>query len=266
MKEGYIPREQRKRILLLCDDIRVHSGVANVGREIATNTAHRFNWFNLGAAVQHPDEGKRFDVSSEINTQLGIEDANVVIQCNNGYGNPDQIRKLIKTEKIDAIFLITDPRYFMWLFQIENEIRKEIPIAYLNIWDNYPAPMYNRPFYESCDALFGISKQTVNINRLVLGEKLNNKILKYVPHGLDADTFKPIDTNLKDYKDFKTQIGIKEDDFVVFYNSRNIRRKQIPDTLLAFKYFKDQLPQEKQSKVKLLLHTEIVSDLSLIHI
>ena len=260
MKEGYIPREQRKRILLLCDDIRVHSGVANVGREIATNTAHRFNWFNLGAAVQHPDEGKRFDVSSEINTQLGIEDANVVIQCNNGYGNPDQIRKLIKTEKIDAIFLITDPRYFMWLFQIENEIRKEIPIAYLNIWDNYPAPMYNRPFYESCDALFGISKQTVNINRLVLGEKLNNKILKYVPHGLDADTFKPIDTNLKDYKDFKTQIGIKEDDFVVFYNSRNIRRKQIPDTLLAFKYFKDQLPQEKQSKVKLLLHTEIVSD------
>ena len=260
MKEGYIPREQRKRILLLCDDIRVHSGVANVGREIATNTAHRFNWFNLGAAMQHPDEGKRFDVSSEINTQLGIEDANVVIQCNNGYGNPDQIRKLIKTEKIDAIFLITDPRYFMWLFQIENEIRKEIPIAYLNIWDNYPAPMYNRPFYESCDALFGISKQTVNINRLVLGEKLNNKILKYVPHGLDADTFKPIDTNLKDYKDFKTQIGIKEDDFVVFYNSRNIRRKQIPDTLLAFKYFKDQLPQEKQSKVKLLLHTEIVSD------
>ena len=62
---------------------------------------------------------------------------------------------------------------------------------------------------------------------------------------LDADTFKPIDTNLKDYKDFKTQIGINEDDFVVFYNSRNIRRKQIPDTLLAFKYFKEQLPQEK---------------------
>ena len=66
----------------------------------------------------------------------------------------------------------------MWLFQIENEIRKEIPIAYLNIWDDYPAPMYNRPFYESCDALLGISKQTVNINKLVLGEKAKEQNFK----------------------------------------------------------------------------------------
>lgn len=260
MKEGYIPKEQRKRILLLCDDIRVHSGVANVGREMITNTAHRYNWVNLGAAINHPDEGKRFDVSGDINTQIGIEDAEVVIQANNGYGNPDQIRSLIKELKIDGLFLITDPRYFMWLFQIENEIRKEIPIAYLNIWDDYPAPMYNRAFYESCDALFGISKQTVNINRLVLGEKANNKILKYVPHGLDTNTFKPIDKDTKEYKDFTKHFNVEEDDFVVFYNSRNIRRKQVPDTLLAFKYFKDQLPEEKQAKVKFILHTEIVSD------
>ena len=59
MKEGYIPREQTKTYSCCsADDIRVHSGVANVGQEIATNTAHRFNWFNLGAAVQHPDEVK----------------------------------------------------------------------------------------------------------------------------------------------------------------------------------------------------------------
>ena len=68
-------------------------------------------------------------------------------------------------------FLITDPRYFTWLFQIENEIRSKIPIAYLNIWDDYPAPAYNKEFYESCDALLGISKQTVNINKLVLRDR-----------------------------------------------------------------------------------------------
>ena len=102
--------------------------------------------------------------------------------------------------------------------------------------------MYNRAFYESCDALFGISKQTVNINKLVLGEKAKGKVIKYVPHGLDTNVFFPVDIKDKDYKNFKNQVGIQDDDFVLFFNSRNIRRKQIPDTLLAFKYFKDQLP------------------------
>ena len=260
MKEGYIPKEQRKRILLLCDDLRVHSGVANVAKEMVTHTAHRFNWFNLGGAINHPEIGKRFDVSADINKTAGIEDAEVIVQPNNGYGDTDQIRRLIKEIKVDAIFLITDPRYFTWLFQIENEIRKEIPIIYLNIWDDYPAPMYNRAFYESCDALFGISKQTVNINKLVLGEKSKGKVIKYVPHGLDTNVFFPVDIKDKDYRNFKNQVGIQDDDFVLFFNSRNIRRKQIPDTLLAFKYFKDQLPEDQQSKVKFLLHTELRSE------
>jgi hypothetical protein len=191
---------------------------------------------------------------------MEIQDAEVIVQPNNGYGSADQIRQLMKEIKFDAIFLITDPRYFTWLFQIENEIRKQIPIIYLNIWDDYPAPMYNKAFYESCDALFGISKQTVNINRLVLGKKSEGKILKYVPHGLDSNTFFPLDSNNKDFNNFKNGVGVKDDDFVLFFNSRNIRRKQIPDTLLAFKYFKDKLPQEKQDKVKFILHTEPRSD------
>ena len=260
MKEGYIPKEQRKRILLLCDDLRLHSGVANVAKEMVTHTAHHYNWFNLGGAINHPEIGKRFDVSADINKTANIEDAEVIVQPNNGYGNPDQIRKLLKEVKIDAIFLITDPRYFAWLFQIENEIRKETPIAYLNIWDDYPAPMYNKAFYESCDALFGISKQTVNINKLVLGEKSKSKVIQYVPHGLDTNVFFPINEDNKDFNIFKNQLGVKDDEFVLLFNSRNIRRKQIPDTLLAFKYFKDQLSKEEQSKVKFILHTEVSSD------
>ena len=74
---------------------------------------------------------------------------------------------------------------------MEQEIRKKIPITYLNIWDDYPAPMYNRPYYEACDLLMGISKQTVNINKLVLEGKEKNKIFKYVPHGLDHNIYNP---------------------------------------------------------------------------
>jgi len=261
MLEGYIPQEQRKKILLLTDDIRLPSGVGNVGKELVLNTAHRYNWINLGAAINHPDKGKRFDLSTEVTKLKGIDDPYVHVLPNDGYGDPQLVRNIIKHEKIDAIFLITDPRYFSWLFQIENEIRRKVPIIYLNIWDDYPAPMYNKAFYESCDALLGISKQTVNINKLVLGKKAEGKIIDYVPHGMNPSMFYPIDEKDKGYQTFKkTVFKDKEYDFVLFFNSRNIRRKSIPDTLLAWKYFVDQLPKEKADRCLFLLHTELVSD------
>jgi len=264
MKEGYIPKEQRKNILLLTDDIRLHSGVANVGKEIIIYSAYKYNWYNLGGAINHPELGKIFDLSDDINKVSGIDDSQVRVQPNNGYGEPQQIRELIKKEKIDAIFIITDPRYFTWLFQIENEIRKKVPIVYLNIWDDYPAPMYNKAYYESCDALLGISKQTVNINKLVLGEKAKGKIIDYVPHGMNNKVFYPISEDSSEYAEvekLKKQITKDKDSkFILFFNSRNIRRKSIPDTLLAWKYFVDQLPQEEAEQCYFVLHTDLVND------
>jgi len=263
MKEGYIPREQRKKILLLTDDIRLPSGVGNIGKEIVIHTAHRYNWVNLGAAINHPDVGKKIDLCNDTNINAKIEDASVFLYPNNGYGEAGQLRSLLKIEKPDAIMLITDPRYFSWLFQIEDEIRKNIPIIYLNIWDDYPAPYYNKAFYESCDALLGISKQTVNINKLVLGDKAKNKLIKYVPHGLNTELFYPIQDKQNDpkFQEFKKQLfGGKEYEYAIFFNSRNIRRKQIPDTLLAYKTFFNQLPKEKADKCVLILHTERIND------
>jgi glycosyltransferase involved in cell wall biosynthesis len=258
---AYLPPEKRKKILLICDDIRVHSGVATVGREIVIHTAQHFNWVNIGGAIKHPDNGKRFDLSQSTNETTGLTDTSVTLYPVDEYGNPDILRQLIKIEKPDAIMLITDPRYFVWLFMMENEIRKTIPITYLNIWDDYPAPLYNKPFYEACDLLMGISKQTVNINKLVLGDASNNRILKYIPHGLNHDVYKPLDKNDSTLKEFKKQLFKgKEYDFALLFNSRNIRRKQIPDTLLAYRIFIDQLSIEQAKKCCLVLHTERVSD------
>ena len=257
----YLPPEKRKKIMLICDDIRVHSGIATVGREVVLHTAHHFNWVNIGGAIKHPEEGKRLDLSQSTNDTMGLKDSSVVMYPVNEYGNPDILRQLIKLEKPDAIMLITDPRYFTWLFAIENEIRKSIPITYLNIWDDYPAPLYNLPYYEACDLLMGISKQTVNINKIVLGDKANSRIIKYVPHGLNHDIFKPLDKNDTNLKEFKKHLFKgKEYDFALLFNSRNIRRKQIPDTILAYRYFIDTLPIEKAKKCCLVLHTERVSD------
>ena len=264
MKEGYIPKEQRKNILLLTDDIRLQSGVANVGKEIVIHTAHKYNWYNVGGAIQHPELGKIFDISEDVNGIANIEDSSVMVQPYNGYGDPALIRQLIKEQNIDAIFLITDPRYFEWLFQIENEIRKKTPIIYLNIWDDYPAPMYNKAYYESCDLLMGISKQTVNINKLVLGDKIKTKIIDYVPHGMNSEVFYPIKENSEDAVKMeeikKRMFGGKESKFTLFFNSRNIRRKSIPDTMLAWKYFIDQLPQEEADSCYFVLHTDLVSE------
>ena len=263
MKEGYLPKDQRKKILLITDDIRLPSGVGNIGKEIVIHTSHYYNWVCIGAAINHPDQGKRFDISSDTNKEAGIEDASVFLYPNNGYGDANLLRNIIKIESPDAIMLITDPRYFTWLFQIENEIRKTTPIIYLNIWDNYPAPYYNKAFYESCDTLLGISKQTVNINKLVLGDKAKNKIIKYVPHGLNPQIFFPIKNKEqnKEYLNFKKEVfSNKKYDFVVFFNSRNIRRKQIQDTILAYRCFVDSLPKDQAEKCALLLHSDVVSD------
>ena len=99
MKTGYIPKEDRKKILLLCDDIRLHSGIGTMAKEFVINNAHHFNWVNLGAAIKHPEAGQRFDISADTGNQIGINDASVFLYPIDGYGNPDLLRQLIQIEK-----------------------------------------------------------------------------------------------------------------------------------------------------------------------
>ena len=261
MKEGYIKQEDRKKILLLCDDIRMTSGISTMAREIVVGTAHRFNWINLGGGINHPEEGKKLDICASTNEHAGIEDSSVFIYPVKGYGNMEWLRQLIQLEKPDALMIFTDPRYWIWLFQGEHEIRKQLPIIYLNIWDDLPYPMYNKPYYESCDALFAISKQTENINRVVLGEVAEEKIIKYIPHGINEKIFFPITEAMPEYlamDEFKKQLFKgKEYEFTLLYNARNIRRKSAPDLMLAWKLFRDSLPKDKADKVAFVMHTQM---------
>jgi hypothetical protein len=265
MIKGYIPRDQRKKILFMCDDIRMTSGISTMAREIVIGTSHRFNWINLGGAIEHPDAGKRLDISEDTNNIMGITDASVYIYPINGYGSQELVRQLIEIEKPDAIMFFTDPRYWTWLFQMENEIRKKMPMIYLNIWDDLPAPLYNKPYYESCDTLMAISKQTHNINKLVLGDKIENKILKYVPHGINHKVYFPINEFMKDeyanvQKKREQLFGADQPEFVVFYNARNIRRKSTSDLIVAYSEFCNKIGKEKAKKCALLLHTQVRDD------
>jgi len=258
MKEGYIPREKRKKILMLSDDIRTQSGVGNMAKEIIVNSAHHFNWVNLGGAVKHPDHGKGFDMSSEINNLLEIPDSDVKVIASNGYGDQAMLRALITQEKPDAIVHFTDPRYWVWMYQMENEIRQQCPLIFYTIWDDLPYPMWNREFYRSDDMLLCISKQTKNLVENVLRDHPKPGRVQYVPHGINEKSFYPI-VNDFEFEAFREKtLGKEEMDFVVLWNSRNIRRKNASDIILSWRTFLDQLPAEKAKKCMLLMKTEPV--------
>ena len=265
MKEKfrYVKKEDRKKILLLCDDIRMHSGVATMAREIVVGTAHHFNWINIGGAIKHPDQGKRFDLSNDVNKENGIDDASVQLYATSGYGDQNFVRGVINQEKPDAVLLFTDPRYWTWMFDMEREIRKTTPIFHLNIWDDYPTPLYNRAYYESCDLLMSISKQTKNINELVLGAAAKGKTLTYVPHGINEKQFYSIkeEKETESLQSLKNDLfGDKEIDYVVFWNSRNIRRKAPGDVILSYRHFCDLIGKEKAKKCALIMHTQPIDN------
>jgi len=263
-EETYIPKNQRKKIILLSDDLRMPSGVGTMSKEIIMQTCQTFNWFQVGAAINHPEAGKLIDLSSEVAKETGVDDASVRLLPYNGYGDEMLIRQLLIYEKPDAILHYTDPRFWIWLYQMEHEVRQQVPLLFYHVWDNLPYPMYNKPYYESCDWFGCISKQTLNIVRNVWKE-VDASMLDYIPHGIDSKKFFPITEDMKE--EYARMNNIKsvifkdlgeEPKFVIFYNNRNIRRKQTSNIILAFSKFVDDLPENLKNKVVLLLHTQPV--------
>ena len=254
----------KKKILLLSDDLRMASGIANVSKQLVLGTVDKYDWVQLGAAIKHPDAGKVFDLNDSVRESTGVKDASVKIYPSDGYGNPDIIRQLLMIEKPDAILHFTDPRYWIWLYEIEHEIRQSVPLFFYHIWDDLPDPKYNRDYYESCDWIGCISKQTYGITKRVWSwdkekhwTKPANWQVSYVPHGINSDLYKPVEIP----NEFKQSIfGDKEYEFVLYWNNRNIRRKQPIDVILAFDKFVQSLPIEKRSKVCLLMHTQPVEE------
>lgn len=254
----------KKKILLLSDDLRMASGIANVSKQFVLGTVDKYDWVQLGAAINHPDEGKILDLNEEVRRVTGVVDANVKIYPFNGYGNPDVIRQLLMIEQPDAVLHFTDPRYWIWLYDMEHELRQSVPLLFYHIWDDLPDPKYNRDYYESCDWIGCISKQTYGITKRVWGwdkeaqwKTAKDWQVSYVPHGINDKLYKPVDV---DAEFRKNVLGDKKYEFVLYWSNRNIRRKQPVDVILAFNEFVKGLPEEKRDKVCLLMHTTPVEE------
>ncbi|MEK9767539.1 MAG: glycosyltransferase family 4 protein [Betaproteobacteria bacterium] len=272
MRNGYLKREDRKTILWLGDDVRAPSGIGTMTKELMEGMCHRYNFIQIGAAVSHAHGLDPVDLSDELSEFTGVKDAVLKVYPYNGYGDPEIVRKLINEYQPDGLVHFTDPRYWVWLYQMEHELRTQgIPIMFYTIWDDLPYPMYNSLYYRSSDWFGCISKQTYNIVKQVReksGHPLEDWQLKYVPHGINPDKFFPIDFNdeqqAKDFLDLRKGLYTEEimDDieFCVLYNSRNIRRKMTSDICYAFAKFVADLPEEKRNNCRLVLHTDPIDE------
>lgn len=256
----------KKKILLLSDDLRLTSGIATVSRDMVLGTAHQYDWFQVGAAINHPEKGKLLDLSDDARKLTGVEDASIKILCNDGYGDSMLLRRLIDMEKPDAILHFTDPRFWGWLYNMEHEIRTNIPLIYLNIWDDIPDPYWNKEAYSSCDLLMAISKQTYGINHRILDRfegSVDTNRVTYVPHGINTQMFYPITEGDKSWDALQNEVnkirGNNKDKFVVFWNNRNIHRKHPGDVVLAYKEMCELVDKNGGNAAEdclLLMHTQ----------
>jgi glycosyltransferase involved in cell wall biosynthesis len=248
----------KKKILLMSDDLRMHSGVATVSKDIVMETLNEYDWVQIGGAIKHPEQGKIVDMSEGLD-QFGIKDGYLKIYPVDGYGNEDILREVLAVEKPDAILHYTDPRFWIWFYNMEAEIRRDIPIFYYNIWDDLPDPQYNTNYYKSSDLLMSISKQTYGINNRLLLD-YEDWQTTFVPHGISPRRFHKVQDDDMKLMDFDEQFGLSDKKYKILYSNRNIRRKQPGDILLAYKYFMDELTPEQRDECVLIYHCQPVDD------
>ena len=164
------------------------------------------------------------------------------------YGTPELVRSAIRNEKPDMLWIMTDPRFWEWLWAFEDEIRPIIPIVYYHVWDNYPYPMFNKRFYDSNDAVATISKVTSDIVKNVSPDVYET----YIPHAVDSEIFRKHSS--MDVKRFKKEHFGNEDAFLFFWNNRNARRKQSGTLVWWFGEFLKTQPEDKD--IRLIMHTD----------
>ena len=231
------------KILTLSDHPLSPSGVGTQTKYVceALLSTGRYSIISFGGAIKHNDyTPKMVDPYGEDWKIVPVD----------GYGTPEMIRSVLRTEKPDLLWFMTDPRFFGWLWQIENEIRPLVPMVYYHVWDNYPVPMFNRKYYVSNDAIATISKVTDDIVSKAAPEVKR----QYIPHAVNGQVFKPMTP--QQVEEVRTN-SLPESDrekVIFFWNNRNARRKHSGTLIYWFKEWLDK--NNLHEKAQLIMHTD----------
>ena len=227
------------KILTISDHPLSPSGVGTQTRYILEHLlgTGKYSVVSMGGAVRH-----------ENYTPQKIEKYNDdwIIYPVDGYGDQNRVRSMIMAHKPDMLWFMTDPRFYGFLWDMEDEVRSKLPFVYYHVWDNKPYPTFNKTFYDSTDVICTISKVTEDIVKNVSPDVERH----YIPHIANPEVFKKLPK--EDVQNFRNTTPFK-DKFLVFWNSRNARRKMSGSLIFWFKEFLDEVGHDKAC---LLMHTD----------
>ena len=237
---------KKKKIFMISDHGLAPSGVGLQSRYLAEGLIRsgKYQVFQFGGAIKHSNY-------SPVKVDPYGDDFRIIPV--DGFGDKMKIRTALAMEKPDIMLLFTDPRFFLHIFEMEDEIHDVCPISYWNIWDNYPTPDFNKVLYDSCDLLNCINKVAYNsINDMGLSHKCN-----FITHTLPPGLMTPIPQH--EIAQHREKIFGKKhvDNFMALWVNRNARRKQPGDLLMGWKKFTERLQEEESQKnATLVMHCD----------
>ena len=233
---------KKKKILILSDHALSTSGVGTQTRHLVNGLLEKGCWSvrQFGAAMKHEDY------------RTVVVNDDFIIKPIDGFGNPDLIRVTLATEKPDILFIFTDPRFFIWLFEMEDEIHQVCPIVWWHVWDNHPYPDFNDVLYQATDVINCHSYMTYELIKSRHPDKTN-----FIPHAVPDNLFHKIEKQkIKEYK-AKLLGNSRANDFVGIWVNRNAKRKRPADLLWAWKIFLDNMEKRHgHRRGTLIMHTE----------
>lgn len=231
----------KKKILIISDHALSPSGVGVQTKFLVEGLlkTNDYEFIQLGAAIKHQN----------YNT-VKVND-NFYIKPIDGFGSPALLRSVILNEQPDALIIFTDPRFFTWLFQIEDEIRQVCPILWWHVWDNKPTPKFNYWMYDAVDTINCHSYLTYSMCKEDYSEKTS-----FIPHAFPKSIFYKIDDDLRKSEKKRILGEKRKDNFICLWMNRNCKRKRPGDVLYAWKIFVDKLDKKDKKNVTLMLHTD----------
>tara|TARA_R100000664_G_scaffold30410_1_gene42931 strand:+ start:416 stop:1678 length:1263 start_codon:yes stop_codon:yes gene_type:complete len=233
--------QEKTKVLVLSDHPLSPSGVGTQTKYMieAMLQTGKYRFVCLGGAIKHQNyQPVKVDPHGD----------DWIIFPIDGYGTPQAIRSFMVNHRPDIVWFMTDPRFYGWLWEMENEIRAVAPMIYYHVWDNYPYPEFNKHWYDSNDVVATISKVTSDIVRTVAPEVRE----VYLPHAVNTDVFHKVEPRaVEEFR--KATIGENDNKLTFFWNNRNARRKMSGSLIWWFKEYLDQVGHDK---ARLILHTD----------
>ena len=215
---------ERKKVLIMTDSPKLHTGFAKVGKEIWTylNKTGKYDikcigWF-------HQDSGE--EVTYPIH--LTAKDEQGKFSQEDKYGHKC-FQEYVDKFKPDLVWTLGD----MWMVDHVATARNRASFIWIGYFpiDGHPVPSKWAKTVESMDVAVAYGKYGME----VIKHRATDKNLTYVYHGVDTNTFKPISHEAA-MEARKSVIGAATDKILIGIVARNQPRKAFDKLFEAFYY------------------------------